>query len=180
MTHTPSIAGTCPWNLLAIMATRPVIPAAVHIARLLPDCEDSTGGREPDEPLRSLASSRLSISAPIRSTKLSAIASLWSRPSSSCAAVAERCHSGSPDPRHHGTYRIHCGLLQERRRGGSPRVYRAWPVALPLPLPSGPRVGRGLPHSRAGAHDAGRADPDNARRSGLIPGTFSPATGHLA
>ena len=47
---------------------------AFHVAWPLPDREDSAGGREPDEPVRSLASTRLSISAPIRSTKLSATA----------------------------------------------------------------------------------------------------------
>ena len=65
--------------LLAIMATMPVIPAPMpaprKIAWLLPDREDSAAEREPDEPVRSLASTRLSISAPIRSTKLSATAS---------------------------------------------------------------------------------------------------------
>jgi hypothetical protein len=58
---------------LAIMATMPVIPAPIpaprNTAGPLPDREDSAGEREPDEPVPSLASTRLSISAPIRSTK---------------------------------------------------------------------------------------------------------------
>lgn len=44
---------------IAIMATRPVIPAPIpalaHIAWLLPACGDFAGEREPDEPLRTLA-----------------------------------------------------------------------------------------------------------------------------
>lgn len=64
---------------LAIMATMPVTPAPIpaprNIAWPLPDREDSAGEREPDEPVRSLASTRLSISKPIRSTKPSATAS---------------------------------------------------------------------------------------------------------
>jgi hypothetical protein len=45
------------------------------LAGPLPDRDDSAGEREPDEPVLSLASTRLSISAPIRSTKPSATAS---------------------------------------------------------------------------------------------------------
>lgn len=64
--------------LLAIIATRPVIPAPapapVHTAWLLPDRENCSGEREPDRGELSLASIRLSISVPIRSTKLYATA----------------------------------------------------------------------------------------------------------
>lgn len=64
---------------LAIMATMPVIPAPIPAPRSstgpLLDRDDSAGEREPDEPVRSLASTRLSISAPIRLTKPSATAS---------------------------------------------------------------------------------------------------------
>ncbi len=63
--------------LAATMATVPVIPAPIltpaHSARL-PGGGIFASGRAPDEPARSLPSTRLSISAPIRSIKLPAAA----------------------------------------------------------------------------------------------------------
>jgi hypothetical protein len=71
---------------LAIIATMPVIPAPtpalINIGRILRDDEDSAGEPESDRGEPSRASIRLSISAPIRSTKLSATAPSYWAPSS--------------------------------------------------------------------------------------------------
>jgi hypothetical protein len=57
---------------------------------------------------------------------------------------------------------------------GSPRVRRPWPLA--WPSPSGPLGWQRSSASRAGALDAGGANPDNARRSGSDAGDILPAT----
>jgi hypothetical protein len=73
-------AGTRVWLRppLATMATSPVTaaptPRPTHIASCLPNGETSASARVPRERAPSLASTRLSISAPIRSTKPSATA----------------------------------------------------------------------------------------------------------
>jgi hypothetical protein len=61
--------------------------------------------------------------------------------------------------------------------GGSPRAFRAWPLA--WPSPSGPLGRQRLRRSRAGALDAGGADLDNARRSVPVAVTFRTAIGAL-
>jgi hypothetical protein len=80
------------------------------------------------------------------------------------------------------------GLSNDR---GSPRAFRAWPLA--WPSPSGPLGRQRSPGSRVGAcaHrrgdatggsalDAGGADPDNARRSGSVSCDFARRPAHLA
>jgi hypothetical protein len=76
-----------------------------------------------------------------------------------------------------------------RRAGGSSRAFWAWPLA--WPSPSGPLGRQRSPGSRVGARahrrgdatggsalDAGGADPENARRSGLVLVTFPRRPAH--
>jgi hypothetical protein len=86
-------------------------------------------------------------------------------------------------------------LLHFAVAGGSPRAFRAWPVAWPSPSGLLGRLPLGLRRSRVGPDDrfceAVRndhrvpltlegADPDNARRCGPGSVTFSLQLAHLA
>src|SRR5580692_1490466 len=77
--------------------------------------------------------------------------------------------------------------LVVRTNEGSPRAFRAWPLA--WPRRQARRVGSGAQGSAlalasdataGSALDAGGADPDNARRSGPVSWPFAGRLAHLA
>jgi hypothetical protein len=138
---------------LAIMATMPVIPAPIpaprNIAWPLTDREDSAGEREPDEPVASLASTRLSN---LRADPIDQ--AFGDRVVIVAAKFLMHCCCGSdviPGGLIHGIT-LHLKYRKVYDRNGAAevrRAIRAWPLA--WPSPSGPQGRQRSPALKGGS-----------------------------